>query len=126
MLLTAYLWGIRLLTLLSFLSFLGVVISLDPEESGSRELFFISLFALLTGILTLFVTGVYRKMLGDTGAAHNLGSAFRQALLIALYIIGIVFFQYAGVLVWWGALLFLAAVLLVEFSFRNFFGRENE
>jgi hypothetical protein len=72
--LSAYLWGIRLFTLFAFFAFFGVIIALDPKETGGRELFFVSLFALLTGILTLFVTGVYRKALGDVGAAHN----FRQ------------------------------------------------
>jgi hypothetical protein len=119
--LSAYLWGIRLFTLLSFLAFLGVVIALDPEVAGGvgKGLFFISLFAFLTGILTLFVTGVYRKALGDVGAAHNLGSAFRQAFLIALFALGIVFFRYAEILVWWDALLILVAVLIIEFSFRR-------
>jgi FtsH-binding integral membrane protein len=117
--LSAYLWGIRLFTLFAFFAFFGVIIALDPQETGGRELFFVSLFALLTGILTLFVTGVYRKALGDVGAAHNLGSAFRQAFLIALFGIGIVFFRYAGILLWWDALLLLAGVLIMEFSFRR-------
>lgn len=117
--LSAYLWGIRLFTLFAFFAFFGVIIALDPKETGGRELFFVSLFALLTGILTLFVTGMYRKALGDVGAAHNLGSAFRQAFLIALFGIGIVFFRYAGILVWWDALLLLAAILILEFSFRH-------
>lgn len=125
--LSAYLWGIRLFTLLSFLAFLGVVIALDPEEAGGigKGLFFISLFAFLTGILTLLVTGVYRKGLGDVGAAHNLGGAFRQAFLLALFALGIVFFRYAGILVWWDVLLLLAAVLLAEFSLRRF-SREKD
>lgn len=120
--LSAYLWGIRLFTLFAFFASLGVVIALDPEEAGGvgRGLFFVSLFALLTGILTLFVTWTYRKALGDMSAAHHLGSAFRQAFLLSLYALGIVFFQYAGILVWWDALLLLAAVLLIEFSLRRF------
>lgn len=88
-------------------------------------LFFASLFAVLTGTLTLSVTWTYRKALGENGAAHHLGSAFRQALLLALYVIGIVFFQYAGILVWWDALLWLAVILLLEFSIRRFLNREE-
>lgn len=120
--LSAYLWGIRLFTLFALFAYLGVVIALDPAETGGigRGLFFFSLFALLTGILTLFVTWTYRKALGDTGAAHHLGSAFRQAFLLSSYALGIVFFQYAGILTWWDALLLLAAVLLIEFSLRRF------
>lgn len=120
--LATYLWGIRLFTLFAFFAWLGVIIALDPEMTGGMGagLFFISLFAFLTGILTLCVTWVYRKALGDTGAAHHLAMAFRQAFFLALYALGIVFFQYERILTWWDALLLLAAVLLIEFSFRSF------
>lgn len=121
--LSTYLWGIRLFTLFAFFAWLGVVVMLDPRDTGSMGagLFFISLLAFLTGLLTLFVTWIYRKALGNVGAAHHLSGSFRQALLLALYASGIVFFQYARILTWWDALLLLAAILLVEFSFRNLF-----
>ena len=126
--LSTYLWGIRLFTLFAFSAWLGVLIGLDPEAAGSMGagLFFISLFAFLTGVLTLFVTWVYRKALGNTGAAHHLSGAFRQAFLLALSVLGIVFFQYERILTWWDALLLLAAILLIEFSFRSFFNTRNE
>ena len=122
-----YLWGVRLFTLFALFASIGVVIAVNPEETGSigKVLFFASLFAALTGVLTLLVTWTYRKALGESGAAHHLGSAFRQALLLALYAIGIVFFQYVGILVWWDALLLLAVILLLEFSIRRFFDREE-
>lgn len=123
--LTSYLWGIRLFALFALFAWLGVIILIDPEETGGigMALFAVSFFALSTGCLTLFVTWAYRKALGETGAAHHLGSAFRQALLIALYALGIIFLQYARALTWWDALLFLAAILLIEFSFRRFSDR---
>lgn len=124
--LSAYLWGIRLFTLFALFAFLGVIIALDPQETGGGILFFISLLVFLMGLLTLFVTGMYRKALGDAGAAHNLGSAFRQALLLSLYALGLVFFRYAGILLWWDALLLLAVALLTEFSFRRFLERQVE
>lgn len=121
--LSFYLWGVRLFTVCAFFASLGVVIAINPEETGSvgRGLFFVSLFAVLTGVLTLFVTWTYRKALGESRTVHHLGSAFRQALLLSLYALGIVFFQYAGILVWWDALLLLAVMLLIEFSIRRFF-----
>lgn len=125
--LSTYLWGIRLFTLFAFSAWLGVVVMLDPRGTGSMVvgLFFISLFALLTGFLTLFVTWIYQKALGNAGAAHHLSGAFRQALLLALYALGIVFFQYGQILTWWDALLLLAAILLVEFSSRSFFQNKD-
>jgi len=126
--LATYLWGIRLFTLFAFFAWLGVLIGLDPEAAGSMGagLFFISLLAFLTGLLTLFVTWVYRKALRDAGAAHHLSGAFRQAFLLALYVLGIVFFQYQRILTWWDVLLLLAAILLIEFSFRRFSQHKNE
>src|SRR3989344_390333 len=120
--LSVYLWGIRLFTIFSFCAFLSVVIALDPQETGdvSRGLFFISAFALLLGILTLTVTWMYRMAFGDARTAHCLSGAFRQALLLSLYILGILFFQYVNILTWWDALLFFAFILLVEFSIRHY------
>ncbi|MEK9151525.1 MAG: hypothetical protein AAB547_02745 [Patescibacteria group bacterium] len=125
--LTSYLWGIRLFTLFALSAWLGVIILIDPEETGGMGigLFAISFFALLTGCLTLFVTWAYRKALGEAGAAHHLSGAFRQALLLSLYGLGIVFLQYARILTWWDALLFLAAILLIEFSFRRLLGQRD-
>ena len=126
--LSAYLWGIRLFTLFALFACLGIVLALDPEETGNVGvgLFFISLFALLTGTLTLLVTWSYRKALSDAGAAHHLSSAFRQALLLSLFILGIVFFQYMRILTWWDALLLFAAVLLLEFSLRRLLRQATE
>lgn len=120
--LSFYLWGIRFFTLMTLIAWLGVVFFLDPNQTGfvGLVIFFLSLFILLTGILLLFVIGVYRKGLGDMVAAHHLTGAFRQAILLALYAMGIVLFQYWDVLLWWDALLLFASILLVEFSFRRF------
>jgi predicted membrane-bound mannosyltransferase len=103
------------------LAWLGVVVLVDPLQTGAigRGMFAVSLLILLVGVWTLLVTWVYRKGLGDKEAAHHLGGAFRQALLLAFYTAGIIFFQYAGILTWWDALLLLVVVLLTEFSWRR-------
>ncbi len=123
--LTSYLWGIRLFTLFALSAWLCVVLLLDPGETGGVGigLFFVSLLAVMIGCLTLCVTWVYRKALGEAGAAHHLSGSFRQALLLSLYALGIAFFQYARILTWWDALLLFAAILLIEFSFRRFSDR---
>lgn len=126
--LSAYLWGIRLFTLLALCAWLGIVVAVDPGQGGRTgiSLFFVSFFAMCLGFLTLGVTWAYRKALGETSAAHHLGSAFRQAFLLALYAAGISFFQFEKILTWWDSLLLLAAVLLAEFSFRYFSGQQDE
>lgn len=119
--LNAYLWGVRLFILLSLCAWFVVIVAVDPQQAGfvGIGLFFTSFFAFLLSSLTLCFTFVYRKALGDGSTAHYLGSIFRQASLLAAYVCTIIFFQWQQILTWWDFLLLLAAVLLVEFSFRE-------
>jgi len=119
--LAVYQWGIRLFTLLALVAWASVFITVDPDAAGltGRFLFFGSFFASILGMLTLFVTWVYVKGLGEEGAAHHLGAAFRQAFLLAGFVLGNALFQFFGFLTWWDSLLLLAFVLLVELSLRS-------
>jgi hypothetical protein len=120
---SAYLWGIRLLTLLASAAWIGIIFAIDPEHGGmaGRALFFVSFFAMLLGVLTLSVTWAYRKALGDAGAAHYAPVAFRQAFLLALFAIGAVTLQYMRLLTWWDAALLFVTVLAAEFTVRRTF-----
>ena len=124
---SAYLWGIRLFTLLSFLAWWGIVVLVDPTQSGMMgvSLFFTSLFAFILGVMTLLLTMLYRRVLGVVSATHHLGGAFRQAFLLSMCFVGLVFFQKEQMLTWWDALLLLAATLLIEFSLRKIFSQED-
>ncbi|MDD2766750.1 MAG: hypothetical protein PHH40_03235 [Candidatus Moranbacteria bacterium] len=126
--LSFYLWGIRFFTLMTLIAWLGVVFFFDPHQTGfiGLVIFSLSLFVFLTGIFLLFVIWIYRKGLGDTATAENLAGAFRQSLLLSLFVMGIVFFQYNDILLWWDALLLFAGMLLVEFSFRRFINNKDE
>ncbi|MBP7060754.1 MAG: hypothetical protein KBA91_02135 [Candidatus Moranbacteria bacterium] len=121
--LSVYLWGIRLFTLLAFSVWLGIVLTVDPVQSGSvgLVLFFTSLFAGMLGINILFVTWTYRLALGAAGTIHYLGSAFRQAFLLTFFVVGLILLQRIRVLLWWDALLLLAGVLIMEYSWRKIF-----
>lgn len=109
------------MTLLASGAWIGIVLSVDPKQEGSvgTVLFFVSFFAMLLGILTLAVTWAYRQALGDVGAAHHAGSAFRQALMLTLFVSGVACLQYLRLLTWWDAALLLAAVLALEFTARR-------
>ena len=124
---SAYLWGIRLFTLLSFLAWWGIIVLVDPTQSGMTGviLFFTSLFAFVLGVMTLLLTMLYRRVLGVVSATHHLGGAFRQAFLLSMCFVGLVFFQKEQMLTWWDALLLLAATLLIEFSLRKIFSQEE-
>ena len=126
--LSLYLWGIRLFTLLSLCAWFGIVIAIDPAKSGTlgTVLFFTSFFAVIQGVMTLFMTWLYRRAIGATSAAHHLGSAFRQAFFLTLFVVGLAFFQKERILTWWDAALLLAALLLCEFSVRKLFSQNDE
>lgn len=118
----AYLWGIRIFLLLSLCAWIGIVLAVDPYQAGTvgTGLFFVSLFGTILGSMVLFITWVYRKALGVSGATHHLGGAFRQAFLLSLFMILTVFLQMEQLLTWWVDLLLLSAILLIEFTARRF------
>lgn len=115
------LFGVRFFTVLSLGTWLFVLFSVDPEESGMPgvAIFLGALFSFLAGFLTLILVGLSRKFLGDESAAHAFGGSFRQAFLLALFAVGILVLSREGVLAWWNASLCFAGVLLVELSARR-------
>lgn len=114
--------GVFLFTVLALGSFGGIVFSVDPSVAGipGRVLFFVSAFATLLGVMLLLMTSLYKKGLGSERAALYLGSAFRQAFLLSCYVFINLALLYREIWVWWVALLFLAFILLLEFTVRNF------
>ena len=109
----------RLVTLFT-LAALGLVIyNVDPERSGiiGKLLFYSVLFFSLSGIFNLFLLWVRKKTIGFDAAYSNLGLSFRQGILLSLMVTVILILQGLRMLVWWDALLVVAAVFLVELYF---------
>lgn len=119
--LRAYLWGIRLFSLLALAACAGIVFSVDPNEAGvpGRVLLFLGMLAFLVGALNLFVIGTYRHMLGEARAAHHIASAARQGLILALFAWMLIVFRFLQMLTWWDAALLFAVALIVELTFRR-------
>jgi hypothetical protein len=93
---------------------------LDPDvTSWYGDALFYGIGSLtLLGIFSLFFIGAHRIFFGDEQAVHQLLGAWRQAVLTLLFLILLLLlFQYE-LLYWWSALLSLAFVLLLEFTFR--------
>ncbi|HRY82353.1 MAG TPA: hypothetical protein P5232_01415 [Candidatus Moranbacteria bacterium] len=121
MTLKAYIWGMRVITLFSLLALGAVIIFVDPEGSGAIGifLFYLATFFVLSGIFNLFLLFVRRKLLGSELAAKNIELSFRQGMLIAIMILGIMILQSFRVLIWWDALLVVAGVFLIELYFLS-------
>lgn len=75
-------------------------------------LFWGSLFGLIGFYLKVWATNC------EVIFAHLLPT-LRQSMMVALAIAGLLFLQQLRVLSWWTAILFLLAVLMIEFFFRS-------
>ena len=121
MTLKSYIWGIRIITLISLVA-LGVVIYyVDPENSGliGILLFYLVAFFVLSGIFNLILIFLRRKLLGSEMAVKNIDLSFRQGILLAVMIIAIMILQSYRMLIWWDALLVVAGVFLIELYFLS-------
>lgn len=122
MTLNLYLWGMRLGTILSLAAFGLVVFWIDPEKSGifSQVIFYLSLFLAFSGILTLFLTWVRRKLTEETDSNFAyVGISFRQGILLSFLAVALLFLQSFKILTWWDGLLVVAGVFLVELYFLS-------
>ena len=121
MTLKSYIWGMRLLTLFSFIA-LGLVVNfIDPERSGltGKILFYLILFFALSGFFNLLLLWLRKKTLGTGAVALNVGLSFRQGILLSIFVAGILGLQSFRVLIWWDGLLLLAGIFLVELYFLS-------
>lgn len=117
----AFLWSVGIFTIGATVAFLAMLFLVDPDESGvlGKILFFGSIAIVFSGIAIILFSELYRKVLGVEGAAHHAGLLFRQGALVGGYGAILLLFQYWKVFYWWTALFLLAAMLLVELSFRG-------
>lgn len=121
MTLKAYIWGMRIITLLLFVALGVVIFYIDPNESWpiGVVLFYLIVFFALSGFFNLILFGIRKKVLGNELAAESVGLSFRQGILIAMIILGIMILQSFQVLIWWDALLVVAGVFLIELYFLS-------
>ncbi len=117
--LTTYIWGIRMLTLLSLGAFVFVVRVVDPDAAGlvGKVLFYASVFFFLSGFFNLLLLRLRKRQVNAENAFSNISLSFRQGILLALFSIGLLILQSFRVLIWWDGLLLLAGVFLIELYF---------
>ncbi|MFZ2975957.1 MAG: hypothetical protein WA055_05020 [Candidatus Moraniibacteriota bacterium] len=121
MTLKSYIWGIRIITLISLVALGAVIYYVDPENSGliGILLFYLVAFFVLSGVFNLMLIFLRRKLLGNEMAVKNIDLSFRQGILLAVMIIAIMILQSYQMLIWWDALLVVAGVFLVELYFLS-------
>ena len=120
MTLKSYIWGMRFATLFSIAGLVAVVYCVDPDAGPvGKMLFYFILFFVLSGILNLLFLWLRRRITTSETAFANVGMSLRQAMILALFAIGLLILQSFRVLVWWDGLLLLAGIFLVELYFLS-------
>jgi hypothetical protein len=108
---------------LAALGVLGVFIfGVDPLTLTipGHVLFFFSIWALITAFVFLCLVSLATRFLATRAAEAYLSGALRQGGLVGIFVVGLTLAQFFRYLTWWGALLSLALVLLIEFTARQF------
>lgn len=121
MTLKSYIWGIRLVVLVSLIALGLVTFYINPESQdvAGKVFFYTTLFFFLSGIFNLSLLWLRKNLMRDGGISENISLSFRQGALLAIMAIGFLILQSLRALVWWDALLVVAGVFLVELYFLS-------
>lgn len=117
----AYLWGMRICTLVALVSLGLVIYYINPERDGllGQIMFYASLFFSITGIATLFLFWLRRTFSKSETAHTYVGVNFRQGALIALAVCALLILQSFELLLWWDGGIVVVGVLLIELWFLS-------
>ncbi|MBU4453340.1 hypothetical protein KKH24_03700 [Patescibacteria group bacterium] len=94
-----------------------VLFGISPNEAG-WGIFFIFYVSLLLAIsCSLAILGLMARVwiLKKDNAPHEAGKSFRQAILLGILVIGLLYLESKGILNWWVILLFIGALTMLEF-----------
>jgi len=118
MTLKKYLNLMIILTLISWLIWVGVILFINPEYNGILGiiLFHFSLFLSILGTLSL-LGFLVRSQLGKKPIFKQVGIAFRQALLFSIFVIAVLILKSIGLLYWWNTLFLAIFLIFVEYFF---------
>jgi len=120
MTLGTYIWGIRIINLVSFCALALVIYFVDPEAGIlGLGLFYLILFFALGGIFNLILLGIRRMFLGQEQTLASVALSFRQGILLSLLAVTLLFLQSFRLLFWWDGLLVAFGVFLIEFYFLS-------
>lgn len=105
---------------IGFVTWLVVLFNVDPLESGMIGFlfFYASLAVTVIGIASLVGFGV-RMLLykHDEIVLREVTTAFRQACLFTVLVVGSLFLESKSLLSWWNSLIFIAGISVLEMFF---------
>jgi hypothetical protein len=121
MTLRTYLWGMAVSTILCFMSWMLIVVYIDPTTTNliGIALFYLSLFFSLIGLFTLVGFFLRRKLFKNETEFAQTGIAFRQGVLLSLVFIGSLMLQNLRMLTLGNVVLLIFGLSLLEFYFLS-------
>lgn len=113
-------------TLLSWIAFGAVVMTINPQEAGAIGigLFYISLSLGLIGTFSLAGFLIRTVFLKKEDVFNRISIAFRQAIFFTLLINGFLFLQSMRLLTWYNTAFLIIALAIAEFVVIS--GTKNE
>ncbi len=121
MTLRTYFLGMIISTVLCFFSLILIIFYVNPETAGlvGAVLFFLMLFFSLSGLFALLGFYLKRKFFKSKIEFGQIGTAFRQGVLLSLIFTGMLMLQSIGMLFVWSAILFIIGISLLELYFMS-------
>ena len=121
MALRLYLFGLYSVMLLSLGLWFLLLSNVNPFNAPPWIIivFYMTFYLFLVGILA--IVGYYIKVWASNHEIifSHLAPTLRQSAIIAFLIIGLVFLRQINALNWWVAILFVAALVMLELFFRS-------
>lgn len=104
-------------SILAWLTWAFIIFGINPDEAGLGILFLFYASLLLALACTLSIAGfIIRVALRQKElVSRQAAKSFRQAILLATLLTGILYFQSKHILNWWIIALFITALSMLEF-----------
>ena len=103
---------------LAWLTWGFILFGISPSEAGLGVFFLFYISLLLAIACSLSILGLIIRSLvfkGKESAPKQAGKSFRQAMLLATLITGLLYLESKNILNWWTIILFIVVLTMVEF-----------
>lgn len=115
----AYLIVMTLATVAAWLSWLVVLVSIDPSRAGQLGFvfFYLTLSMALLGSLSIAGAGVRIWFRREVPASRHVAKSFRHGILLSGLLVGSLLMLGFGLFRWWTITLLMCFVTLMEMAF---------
>ena len=117
-----YFLTMLLAAIIGWLTWVIIILNINPFNASKLEilLFYITLLFALLGTIFLFGWFMRSRFIKRFRLEDHLGTIWRQSVLITFLVLILLFFQSAGALLWWVAILPILAFIMLEIFFVTY------